>query len=119
MELLSEAIRILRKEHLFGGYIHVKAIPGASKELIDKAGMLADRISVNVELPTNDSLLRLTDKKHTDIFTPMKQITSGVSISKIERKKSRFAPSFAPAGQSTQLIVGATPESDLTIVKLS
>ena len=119
MELLAEAIRILRKEHLFGGYIHVKAIPGASKELIDKAGQLADRISVNVELPTKESLMRLTDKKHTDIFTPMKQITSGVSISKIERKKSRFAPRFAPAGQSTQLIVGASPESDLTIVKLS
>jgi len=119
MELLAEAVRILRKEHLFGGYIHVKAIPGASKELIDKAGQLADRISVNIELPTKESLLRLTDKKHTDIFTPMKQITNGVFESKIERKKSRFAPRFAPAGQSTQLIVGATPETDFTIVKLS
>lgn len=119
MELLAEAVRILRKEHLFGGYIHVKAIPGASKELIDKAGNLADRISVNIELPSKESLKKLTDKTHTDIFKPMKLITNGVSISKAERKKSKFAPRFAPAGQSTQLIVGATPESDHMIVKLS
>ncbi|HRZ80618.1 MAG TPA: putative DNA modification/repair radical SAM protein, partial [bacterium] len=119
MELLSEALRILRCEYRFGGYIHVKAIPGASKELIDKAGKLADRISVNIELPSKESLTRLTDKKHTDIFEPMKQITDGVITSTEERKISRFAPRFAPAGQSTQLIVGATPETDLTIVKLS
>lgn len=119
MELLSEALCILRCEYRFGGYIHVKAIPGASKELIDKAGKLADRISVNIELPSKESLTRLTDKKHTDIFEPMKQITDGVITSTEERKISRFAPRFAPAGQSTQLIVGATPETDLTIVKLS
>ncbi|HNW81861.1 MAG TPA: putative DNA modification/repair radical SAM protein [bacterium] len=119
MELLSDALRILRHEYRFGGYIHVKAIPGASKELIDKAGALADRISVNIELPTKESLHRLTDKKHTDIFQPMKLITEGVTNSIEERKISRFAPKFAPAGQSTQMIVGATPETDLTIVKLS
>ncbi len=119
MEQLSETLRILRDEYLFGGYIHVKAIPGASKELIDKAGALADRISVNIELPSKESLRLLTDKKHTDIFKPMKLITDGVSQSVAERKKSRFAPRFAPAGQSTQLIVGATPETDMTIVKLS
>ncbi|HPG35450.1 MAG TPA: putative DNA modification/repair radical SAM protein [bacterium] len=119
MELLTEAIRILREEYLFGGYIHVKAIPGASKELIEKAGKIADRISVNIELPTKKSLELLTDKKHTDIFTPMKLITEGVSTSIAERKVSRKAPKFAPAGQSTQMIIGATPETDLTIVKLS
>ena len=118
MERLYEAIFILRKEYNFNGYIHVKTIPGASKELIDKLGHLVDRTSINIELPSNDSLKLLAPQKEkAGILTPMQYISKEISISKQE--KSKYKEKFVPAGQTTQLIVGATPETDLKIMKLS
>lgn len=118
MERLYEAIFILRKEYNFNGYIHVKTIPGASKELIDKLGNLVDRTSINIELPSNDSLRLLAPQKEkAGILTPMQYISKEISISKQE--KSKYKEKFVPAGQTTQLIVGATPETDLKIMKLS
>ncbi len=118
MERLYEAIFILRKEYNFNGYIHVKTIPGASKELIDKLGHLVDRTSINIELPSNDSLRLLAPQKEKiGILTPMQYISKEISISKQE--KSKYKEKFVPAGQTTQLIVGATPETDLKIMKLS
>lgn len=118
MELLYEAIFILRKEYNFNGYIHVKTIPGASKELIDKLGLLVDRTSINIELPSNDSLKLLAPQKEkVGTLTPMQYISKEISISKQE--KSKYKEKFVPAGQTTQLIVGATPETDLKIMKLS
>lgn len=118
MELLYEAIFILRKEYNFNGYIHVKTIPGTSKELIDKLGLLVDRTSINIELPSNDSLKLLAPQKEkVGILTPMQYISKEISISKQE--KSKYKEKFVPAGQTTQLIVGATPETDLKIMKLS
>ena len=118
MERLYEAIFILRKEYNFNGYIHVKTIPGASKELIDKLGYLVDRTSINIELPSNDSLKLLAPQKEkVGILTPMQYISKEISISKQE--KSKYKEKFVPAGQTTQLIVGATPETDLKIMKLS
>ena len=118
MERLYEAIFILRKEYNFNGYIHVKTIPGASKELIDKLGHLVDRTSINIELPSNDSLKLLAPQKEkVGILTPMQYISKEINISKQE--KSKYKEKFVPAGQTTQLIVGATPETDLKIMKLS
>ena len=118
MERLYEAIFILRKEYNFNGYIHVKTIPGASKELIDKLGHLVDRTSINIELPSNDSLRLLAPQKEkAGILTPMQYISKEISISKQE--KSKYKEKFVPAGQTTQLIVGATSETDLKIMKLS
>ena len=118
MERLYEAIFILRKEYNFNGYIHVKTIPGASKELIDKLGHLVDRTSINIELPSNDSLKLLAPQKEkAGILTPMQYISKEINISKQE--KSKYKEKFVPAGQTTQLIVGATPETDLKIMKLS
>ena len=118
MERLYEAIFILRKEYNFNGYIHVKTIPGASKELIDKLGHLVDRTSINIELPSNDSLKLLAPQKEkAGILIPMQYISKEISISKQE--KSKYKEKFVPAGQTTQLIVGATPETDLKIMKLS
>lgn len=120
MELLVNVLRKLREEHGFRGYIHVKAIPGASKELIDLAGFYADRMSVNIELPSSKSLLRLApDKSKQDILTPMKQIKTNILANKEERKSFKKAPLFVPGGQSTQLIIGATGESDLDILTLT
>lgn len=118
MELLIKTVSILRNEHHFNGYIHCKSIPGCSKELIDKLGILVDRLSINIELPSNDSLKLLAPQKEKDgILSPMSYVSNGIKQNKLE--KSRFKPSFVPAGQTTQLIVGATPESDLKILKLS
>ena len=118
MERLYETIFILRKEYKFNGYIHVKTIPGCSKELIDKLGVLVDRTSINIELPSNDSLKLLAPQKEkAGILTPMKYISQNISISRQE--KSKYKDKFVPAGQTTQLIVGATPETDLKIMKLS
>lgn len=120
MELMIKAVRLLREVHLFNGYIHFKAIPGASPELIEAAGRLVDRMSVNMEL-ANESGLKLLapDKNHRDILTPMKQISDGIIAYKKESAVIRSTPRFVPAGQSTQLIVGATDETDLSLVKLS
>ncbi|EOI01931.1 hypothetical protein UAY_01340 [Enterococcus moraviensis ATCC BAA-383] len=118
-ELLIKTLKILRYEKGFKGYIHVKAIPGADEKLIDQLGFLADRMSVNVELPSRESLKLLApDKDPFALYKPMKQITN---------KKKEFSQtpalrrgaSFVPAGQSTQMIIGASPESDYSIVKIA
>lgn len=117
MEDLCEAARLLREEHRFGGYIHLKAVPGASPELLTKAGQYADRLSANIELPSQADLDRLApEKKLPVIEAAMSDIGQQVSAAKEERQKDRRAPAFAPAGQSTQIIVGATPSSDADLL---
>ena len=119
-ERMIETLRILREEYRFGGYIHAKAIPGADNALITRLGMLADRMSVNIELPSNSSLQLLApDKTKESILRPMGLITNKIKESSTELVKYKHAPRFAPAGQSTQLIVGATKESDLHILNLT
>ena len=119
-ELMLETLRILRQEYHFYGYIHAKAIPGASAPLLTQLGLLADRMSVNIELPSEASLQLLApDKKREDILAPMGFLRDGIAQGRQDMVKYRHAPRFAPAGQSTQLIVGATPESDLQILNLS
>lgn len=120
MERMVQVARKLRLEENYNGYIHLKAIPGASEELIHQAGLFADRLSVNIEIPTEPNLKKLAPEKNfSGIMTPMEQIRNEIVVSKEERKKYRKAPLFAPAGQSTQLIVGATPETDREIILLS
>lgn len=120
MECLTRVAETLRYRHRFNGYIHLKAIPGADAKLIRRAGLVADRLSVNIELPSEKSLRLLApDKSRQAIFNPMRQIGDGIVENRAERKKSRKAPFFAPAGQSSQLVIGATPESDLQILHLS
>ena len=119
-ELMLKTLRILRQEYHFYGYIHAKAIPGASAPLLTQLGLLADRMSVNIELPSETSLQLLApDKKREDILAPMGFLRDGIAQGRQDMVKYRHAPRFAPAGQSTQLIVGATPESDLQILNLS
>lgn len=116
MELLINTISILRNEYNFNGYIHCKTIPGCSKELIDKLGSMVDRMSINIELPSNNSLKLLAPQKEkTGILTPMSYVSNKMKLNKLEKRKENFIP----AGQTTQLIIGATPESDLKILKLS
>lgn len=120
MERLTAIVRDLRTVHRFNGYIHLKTIPGASQELLAEAGRYADRMSVNIEIPKEESLKALApEKDHKSIFLPMAQIQQGVLENKEDRRKFRHAPRFVPAGQSTQMIVGATKESDQDILKMS
>jgi len=120
MERLTAIVRDLRTIHRFNGYIHLKAIPGASEELIAEAGRYADRMSVNIEIPNEDSLKLLApEKDHQSVFQPMKLIRQGVLENKEDRKKFRSTPRFVPAGQSTQMIVGATKETDRDILNMS
>lgn len=119
-ELMTEALRILREEYKFYGYIHAKAIPGADSDAVYRLGLYADRMSVNIELPSEQSLRLLApDKSRADILTPMAQIRDGIAENKAELVKYRHAPRFAPAGQSTQMIVGASGESDCKILRLT
>ena len=119
-ERMLAVLRLLRGEYRFGGYIHAKAIPGTSPELLQQLGYLADRLSVNVELPSERSLnLLAPDKGRHSIFRPMKQIAVSGAASREELTLYRHAPKFAPAGQSTQMIIGATPESDRHIMGLA
>ena len=119
-ELMVKTLTILREEYDFTGYIHAKAIPGADPLLTARLGRLADRLSVNIEPPSSQSLALLApDKKKDDIFRPMAQIQQGILESKADKLKVRHAPDFAPAGQSTQMIVGASEETDYHILKLS
>ena len=111
MEQLIEVARALREDHGFGGYIHLKAVPGAAAELLTRAGRYADRLSANIELPTEADLgLLAPEKRITDITAAMSVIREGVD--EAQKERSRAAPAFAPAGQSTQLIVGATDTGD-------
>ena len=120
MEKLLAVVKKLREVHKYNGYIHLKAIPNADPGLIRQAGFYADRMSINIELPSEPSLKLLApDKKRVDIITSMSAIGTNILENKSDKKKFKSAPAFVPAGQSTQLIVGATPDSDLQIVKLS
>jgi putative DNA modification/repair radical SAM protein len=120
MEKLNRIIRILRREYRFNGYIHVKAIPGASPDLIREAGSYADRLSVNIEIPSVEHLKRIApDKKTEDILKPMHQIGKAWHEYRQMHHNDRRTPPFVPAGQSTQLVIGVTPETDYQILKLS
>lgn len=117
MELIYQAVYKLRTEYHFQGYLHVKAIPGADADLIWKVGLLADRMSVNIELPTAEGLRLLApNKQRKNILTPMRMIQNGRTQNQNELAIYRHAPKFVPAGQSTQMIIGATPESDYQIM---
>jgi putative DNA modification/repair radical SAM protein len=119
-ERMIRTLRILRETYRFNGYIHAKAIPGTSPELVEQLGLLADRISVNIELPSEAGLQSLApDKTKQAILTPMRQIQSRNRENKEELAKYRHAPKFAPAGQSTQMIIGATADSDFHILRLT
>ena len=120
MELICAALEKLRKVYRFQGYIHVKAIPGASEELIQRAGFLADRMSVNLELATAEGLRTLAPHKTRDkILKPMRLVQNGRSQNAYELKVYQHAPSYVPAGQSTQMIVGATPETDYQMLHVA
>lgn len=119
-EQIIEALSILRNKYKFYGYIHAKTIPGADPELINRLGTLADRISVNIELPSQKSLNTLApDKSKSSILLPMGHITNKIRQNSYEIVKYKAAPKFAPAGQSTQMIIGATPDTDFQILRLS
>lgn len=119
-ELMIRALRLLRETYRFNGYIHAKAIPGTAPELVEQLGLLADRLSVNIELPSEKGLQTLAPEKTKNaILRPMRQIQSRNRQSKEELVKYRHAPKFAPAGQSTQMIIGATADSDLHILRLT
>ena len=118
MEMLIKTVSILRNEYNFNGYIHCKTIPGCAPELIDILGSLVDRLSINIELPSQSSLKLLAPQKEKDgILKPMSYVSRNIQINKLD--KSRYKKSFVPAGQTTQLIIGATPETDLKILNLS
>ena len=120
MERLTAIVRDLRTIHRFNGYIHLKSIPGASRELLNEAGRWADRMSVNIEIPREESLKLLApEKDHQSVFQPMRLIQQGVLENKEDRRRMHHAPRFVPAGQSTQMIVGATAESDRDILGMS
>ncbi len=120
MELMIDAIRKLRNDYRFNGYIHLKTIPGADYHLVQEAGKLVDRMSVNIELPSNQGLQVLApQKKKEDIIKPMGYIRSHIIQNTEDKRIFRKAPSFVPAGQTTQLIVGATPDADRNIIQLS
>ena len=120
MELLYRTLFKLRREYNFQGYIHVKAIPGANPELVRLTGFLADRMSVNLELPTAEGLKKLDPNKHRkNILTPMRLIQNGITENKNEVAVYRHAPVFVPAGQSTQMIIGATGESDFQLMMVA
>ena len=121
MEQIVEVARALRVEHGFGGYIHLKAIPNAAPELIAQAGRYADRVSLNVELPTQEDLDRLApDKELVQIRRAMSGVKEQIAESREEaRKAGRGQPAFAPAGQSTQLVVGASPTPDASVLALA
>ena len=132
-ERIIECLRILREEYGFRGYIHTKAVPGTSSDLLAALGLLADRISVNMELPSSESLALLCPNKTRDsIVAPMCQIREGIAEDRdtralmrrdacymAQRRPARKTRAFAPAGQSTQMIIGATPETDFQILNLS
>ena len=120
MERMVRVIKELRTLWKFNGYIHMKSIPGASQQLVHEAGLYADRMSVNLEIPTEQNLKLLApEKDHASVYKPMLYIQQGVLESKEEQQKYRSAPRFAPAGQSTQMIIGATNENDKQVLQTS
>lgn len=120
MERMLRALSILRHHYGFNGYIHLKSIPGTSPELVHEAGLLADRMSINIEIPSEQNLKMLApDKDHQSVYKPMYFISQGILENQTERKKHKKLPKFTPAGQSTQMIIGASNERDKDILKLS
>ncbi|HOO78801.1 MAG TPA: putative DNA modification/repair radical SAM protein [Lachnospiraceae bacterium] len=120
MELIAKSILLLRTKYHFMGYIHVKAIPGASLEIIQRLGFYADRMSVNLEFPTAEGLRMLAPNKHRkNILAPMRLVQNGITTNKEELVHFKNAPSFVPAGQSTQMIIGATQETDYQIMTIA
>lgn len=120
MELIYETVLRLRTVYHFHGYIHVKAIPGADPQLIQQTGFLVDRMSCNLELPTAEGLWSLApNKPRRQLLKPMRQIQQQITVSKHELALYRHAQPFVPAGQSTQMIIGATGESDYQIMSVS
>ncbi|MDP5200877.1 putative DNA modification/repair radical SAM protein [Flavobacterium sp. DG2-3] len=120
MERLVRIVKKLRLEENFNGYIHLKAIPGASEELLKEAGLYADRLSVNVEMPTEQSLKLLApDKNHADVIKPMEYLKNEIVGYQEEKKANYKTPLFAPAGQSTQMVIGATKENDMEILGMA
>lgn len=117
MERLVAIARKLRTEHKFNGYIHLKTIPGASEELMKQAGFYADRLSVNIEMPTEGALKLLApDKNMDEITAPMEYLSESIIQFKEEKKLIKSSPLFAPAGQSSQMVIGATPDTDKDIL---
>jgi putative DNA modification/repair radical SAM protein len=117
MEKIIQVLKLLREEYEFHGYIHVKIIPGADPALINQAGLLCDRMSVNIEQPTESSLRLLAPQKSLPIvYASMQQLKDQILVHKMDHRSFRHTPRFVPGGQSTQMIVGASPESDLTIL---
>lgn len=120
MERLLLIVKKLRLEERYHGYIHLKTIPGASEELIKEAGLYADRMSINLELPTEAGLKMVApEKDHESVKKPLALIQNQISAYKAEKKVIKRVPSFVPAGQSTQLVVGATPETDFEIMQVA
>lgn len=120
MENIYKVLELLRYKYNFWGYVHVKVIPGASPMLVQKTGMLADRMSVNIELPTRESLKILApQKKIENIISPMSLINNEISRTIEDKKFFKNTPRFVPGGQSTQMIIGATPDNDKTILGMS
>ncbi len=120
MERMLQVIKDLRTRHRFNGYIHMKAIPGASSELVRQAGLYADRLSVNIEIPSEAGLKLLApEKDHPSVYLPMRHIQQGIVENREDRARFRSSPRFAPAGQSTQMIIGASAERDKDILALS
>jgi putative DNA modification/repair radical SAM protein len=120
MEKLIEVAKTLRESEHFGGYIHLKAIPGCGDKLLKKAGLYADRLSANIELPTASSLARLAPQKSgMEILGAMRFMGQAEAESKEDSGRFRRAPRFAPAGQSTQIVIGASPDDDKTIIRLA
>lgn len=120
MERLVLVAKKLRTEHKFNGYIHLKTIPGASEEIMKEAGLWADRLSINVEMPTEKSLALLApDKNRQDMIKPMQFVQQAIIENRDAKKIFKSTPAFASAGQSTQMVIGATPETDLEILYLA
>lgn len=120
MERLVRIAKKLRLEHRFNGYIHLKSIPGASEELLSEAGLYADRLSINLEMPTEEGLkLVAPEKSHADVQKPLNFVNNKIIQLKDEKKLIKSVPKFAPAGQSTQMVIGATPENDFQIMSIA
>lgn len=120
MERMVRVIKELRLTHRYNGYIHMKSIPGVSQELVNEAGLYADRLSVNIEIPSEQNLKLLApEKDHQSVYRPMRFIQLGIEENRESKRKFRSAPHFVPAGQSTQMIVGASGETDREILTLS
>ncbi|MGB3065907.1 putative DNA modification/repair radical SAM protein [Sphingobacterium thalpophilum] len=120
MERLLSIVKKLRNEQRYNGYIHLKTIPGANEQLIQEAGLYVDRMSINLELPTEAGLkLMAPEKDHESVKKPLEFVNSKLIQYREEKKLIKSVPSFVPAGQSTQMVIGATPENDYEIMQVA